>query len=264
MNYEHKNPNTFIKELLLSVAELIVFSTGLLFVIVPMIFRSKLSDDAAVVLVGIGTSLLATSISLFIINSSWENLKSIRGDIRRIYPRRAYVAKYVYSNYIVNAKQRIWVQGVSLNRFLSQNLNDLENAAKKGVDVRLLFLSHDPVISYQNNATSFLDFSYYQEHAAAKFNPSQGSHDIVLKISSINDTNANYKGYNPIKYKLYTSCSSNMVFLIDDLMFAGPYLHGIDSGDVYTLLLSPGSIYDCYYNHFSNLWADTRFTRDFN
>ena len=248
-------------ELILSKAELIVIIIGLILIIIALLFSNTMLDELVYIFYGIGTSLVATAVSLMIINESWRKLKSIRGDIKSIYYRRAYVGKYVYSDYINSAKQRIWVQGVSLNRFLSQNLDDLEIAAKRGVDIKLLLLSDTPRVSYQGHSVSFLDVSYLEEHRATQISK-QESHDLVTKIDKVNLGNKDAKGYVPIQYKLYVSYCSNMVFMMDKTMFAGPYLHGIDSGEVYTLLITPGVVYDCYYNHFMNLWNDERFTTE--
>lgn len=254
-------------------AQAVEFALGLLgsLCLVAALLRAQSSPEPntlSTILYGIGTSLLATAAAIFVASTAQARTALRLHGLQRIYRRRAEVDEDEYRNLIASAKRRVWVQGIGLGRFISRNELVLENAASRGVDVRLLVLAPDPTVHMASGTdVSFLSLRALEESRRPL--PATGAERVFSKdhesllaflvrarlhITTSGGTAAS------LQARQYFCSSATMVFLIDDGLFVGPYLHLADSGEMPTFYFGRGAVLDEVERHFRDLWDDDRFT----
>lgn len=247
--------------------ELIVGAVGLVALLGTALARTRLDADTAAILFGIGSSLLATAISTYLSGAANRRIISTLQGLGAVYKRRAAVHEDVYREHIASATRRIWVQGCELHRFLQRNEKALEDAARRGVEVRLLVMSQSARVSAApQTELSFSALRKYEEHqdwhiGNATHAENGNSHEGIRRfVDQVNRT-PNYGGSSKtaMQAKEYFSTSSSMLFILDDSAYVGPYLHNLDSGESPTFFIRRGPLFDRFATHFDNLWNDSRF-----
>lgn len=243
--------------------ELIVGVVGLVVLLTTALARTSLDADTAAIMFGIGSSLLATAIATYLSTAANRRTRSSLQGMLAVYKRRAALHEDVYREHIDNAVTRIWVQGCQLHRFLQRNEQALENAARRGVEVRFLLMSQTQKVRIGSGPElSFSELRTYEEHEDWRMDRdghggSGRSYEGLWRfINRVNQAVGDTK----MEVKEYVSTSSSMLFILDNSAYVGPYLHLLDSGEAPTFFIQNGALLERFATHFRNLWHDSRFT----
>jgi len=204
----------------------------------------------------IGASIMASGIvTLFYFAYPKTNIEKEYRELTKTGLTGAYAArdlKEQYSHLLENARSKIDVLGLALNKFREDNGEIVKKKCLEGVSVR--FLVMDP-------ATEIFDVKSKEEgdkYGEVLRAPHEKLIEYVVEVNKSTEG----KG-KKIQMKLYKSTPATMIFRIDETMFVGPYLHARISRNTSTFRLRKGSsIFKQYADHFENLWNDSTFTRD--
>ena len=188
-----------------------------------------------------------------------ENVKS-RFRLEMISEDRTMKAEY---DQYMNAANReiIVLSSSSMNGFQQDYTDTLLQKAKDGVRIRLMVPDPDLEWMYDGKNKKLLAIRDIEERNT------EGANDMQVKklidnVTSFNKALKTENSDNLIQLKGYRSLPHTMIFIIDDILYFGPYLHRTNSIKCLTFKArAPGTLYKIYKKHFDDIWNDSQFTR---
>lgn len=216
---------------------LILFLIGFLFVLVDYVVAQ-----------GVGASLIAASVTGWVIFVYLRFTESVRGSveavtelgIRRGFHRRGPAIKAQYDSLLANAKSHIDIMGFGLRALREDYIDDFQIWQSRATVRILLLQPHHPPMK-----------SHASQRDVEENNPTGTIENDVRKF--LEDTAAYMS--DRFRIRLYTCLPSINIFRVDNQLFWGPYLIGKQSRNMPTLLIQrPGLLFDPVLAHFNTIW----------
>lgn len=174
-----------------------------------------------------------------------------------------------YQDLVAKAQSRIWVLGICLTGFRTDHKDALLPRASSGVDIRLLVLDPSADIAVGKFRRPFPEWQDVCEREGALSERIKANLvDIETLRGTVAEINKQLElltapNKRPVQLRYYRSFPTTMVFLIDDVLYFGPYFCHCDSLKTVTFECTAGSVlYEAYSSHFGALWEDKRLTRE--
>lgn len=224
-----------------------------------LVIGLALVRSASLIIVGIGTSLIAAGIAgsvIFFYVQETEQvgrlLEALRDfGLQRIHSGRGVRIREEYDIAISKAEKTIDVLGFGLRSLLEDYGNSFPVWAARA-PVRVLLI--DP--EYPSVRYCYADQRDSEEHNQ-KGDITRDVKEFVKRTAALAEGNAQFR------IRLYRCLPSVNLFRIDNTMFWGPYLVGQQSRNMPTFVLTKGgSLYRRFSEHFDSIWNSDDLSRE--
>lgn len=251
----------------------LVLAIGLCFVISGAWFSAKEYTVAFIndtVLVSIGCSLIAAAIYEKLASTSNQNMEIYYNEvynnlgILKVFKNRTQPESDC-KKIIRDSKGELCALGHTMNRFMQQNRMELLEAAKRGVQIKILALSDEKIMTNKEiskDAFSLISQRQCEETIHDLINGEYTSNNLKKIVREINQqiVHSSRPG-KQISLAFYIALPINSTLYNEKEMIAGSFFHQKESGSSFTLKLKIGELFDQYQSHFNSLWNDKRFVK---
>lgn len=230
----------------------LILAIGIILILISIVIG--LDKKIGIILISIGTSIVASSIVVYL--SSAYLLK--QNNIREL------IEKWGI-NGIYRTRQEM---NISCNEFLNEN-NDfldiiafglrsfrdskneiIKNKVRKGMKIRIITI--DPT-------SEFLK----QREIDEKEVEGGIKNTIQQLIKWTNELKQEAKSENQIRLKFYNTLPLDFYFRLDKVIYIGPYLYGITSQQTISYeYIRNSQGFEYYSNYFEKLWNDNNFSKE--
>lgn len=217
---------------------LLVFSLGL----VLLFFFGDYRDKS--LWINVGCSLLASSLVILITEIFEKKPKD---------PLEGWgVADFYESRKLMNidtdkalhaAKKTIDVIGFGLRSFRDEKNATTDKLLLKGINIRILTMHPE---------SKFIQEREKEE----KVGTGHIKNSIEQLIKWADQKNQNKKNKGKIIIKGYNCMTLDFYWRVDDVIYIGPYLYGMESQNMISYKFANGKAYDMYREYFERLWED--------
>ncbi|MBM3239426.1 hypothetical protein FJZ31_24300 [Candidatus Poribacteria bacterium] len=177
-----------------------------------------------------------------------------------------------YDLEIRNASERIWIQSLRIKGFLEDHKVDngqrLLDAIKRGTSIRILLADPSLFISLgekkiYTSSEILAIFSGEGKSGSGWLESVKRAYKFVLELK-IRAEELDIPEKGEIEMRLHCSPITSMIYLIDDVMYSGPYLIFSEAIKAPTFrVMSSHPLYHRLINHFNDMWNDERLSRKF-
>jgi hypothetical protein len=214
-------------------------------------FSWPTSSSSAVVLISVGTSLIASAVVGFLVNAySAEQLS--RDESMSAWQLAAIFATRAEMNGSSNVRlqgcrRQLDIAAFGLKGFRESQSAVVRDKVRAGVRVRILCLDPDS------------PFVAAREHAEREA-PQQIRKTIADLEAWAQHLRALAPNPDDVRLRFYDSLPLDFYFRVDDAVYVGPYLHGYSSQQTLSLeFTAPGAGFTYWTDYFDSLWDDTNF-----
>ncbi len=231
---------------------IIVFGLGIILILIAML--SGNNENAVQICLSIGTSLIASSIVVFLSSRYLVNQNKSTQIIQQwkmtgIFETRADMNRS--SNfYLEYNKNKLDIVAFGLKGFRDSKKEIIKEKINKRMMVRILTMSPN---------SEFLK----EREKAEKEIEGQIKNTIIQLGRWVENLQKDqlYEGQVQIKY--YDSIPIDFYFGLDDVVFVGPYMYGIQSQQTISYEFKKGGAGFNYYNeYFNKLWDNDEFCKE--
>lgn len=231
---------------------IIAFGLGIILILIAMV--SDGNENIAQICLSIGTSLIASSIVVFLSSRYLVNQNNITEMIQEwkitgIFKTRADMNKS--SNfYLEYNKNNLDIVAFGLKSFRDSKKEIIKEKINRGMRIRILTLSPN---------SQFLK----EREKVEKEIEGQIRNTIIQLGTWVEDLQQNqlYEGQVQIRY--YDSIPIDFYFGLDEVVFVGPYMYGIQSQQTISYEFKRGGVGFNYYNeYFNKLWDSNEFCKE--
>lgn len=213
-----------------------------------LIHKGLLETDKnnATIFISIGTSLIATSIVLFLdlwrIFAKDNVLKKVNSiifdaGVNDIFKKRKLDK---YDSLILDVKDEICISGYSLSGFYESYKDILIDKLNNSSSLKIKILIVDPSSEFSR------DRERLEGNATGIF------------LNNINKLNETFSVFDNVEIKSMKTPLTTMIYKIDDVLFIGPHFYKTSSASTPTMELSrSGWMYDAYMSEFYRMWDDS-------
>lgn len=230
----------------------ITFAFGAIFIINAILIG--LEKAIGIILVSIGTSIIASSIVVYLSSKYLFKQNRIKDIIdiwglRGIFNTRAEMNLSTNEN-LENNEICLDIIAFGLRNFRDNKGDFILKKVAKGMKVRILTM--DP-------ESKFLKQREIDEGVA----PGETKHSIMQLIQWAYELNQYQIRDGQVQIKIYDSLPQDFYFGMDNAIYVGPYLYGIISQQTISYEYTKNSKgYDYYSNYFEKLWNNKLFAKE--
>lgn len=165
-----------------------------------------------------------------------------------------------------DAQKEVVFVGVSVTTAL--DMADFDNMMEAGIDThnvkyRFLFLRSNS-IQTENGSSSLDFFEQRAKDEGGAMTPERLKEDAIALKKFLEELKARFKRKlggkynNNVQYREYSAFPYLSMIIVDDVMYVGPYLFGINCANMpmfqFKKKPSANGIYSTYYQHYKGLW----------
>lgn len=206
------------------------------------------------VCLSIGTSLMASSIVVFVSSKYLVKQNKIKDMIQQwklsgIFETRAEMNKSTDFN-LKNNKESLDIVAFGLKSFRDSKKGLIEQKIKQGMNIRILTI---------NPESQFLK----ERERVEKEVDGQIKNTIIQLSSWVRDLQQDEIHEHQVQIKYYDSLPLDFYFGLDNAIYIGPYLYGIQSQQTISFEFKKGGQgFNHYKDYFEQLWNDKNFCRE--
>lgn len=245
--FEHK-----IENINATLINIIVLGLGIILILIAIV--STGNENIEQIFLSIGSSLIASSIVVFLSSRYLVNQNKLTEIIQEwkmtgIFETRADMNRS--SNfYLENNKNNLDIVAFGLKSFRDSKKEIIKEKINRGMRIRILTLSPN---------SEFLK----EREKVEKEIEGQIKNTIIQLAKWVEDLQQNqlYKGQVEIRY--YDSIPIDFYFGLDEVVFVGPYMYGVQSQQTISYEFKRGGTGFNYYNeYFNKLWENNEFCKE--
>lgn len=206
------------------------------------------------ILISIGTSLIASSVVVFISTKYMFKQNKIKDIIEKwgmigIYDTRAKMNDSANIS-LENNENNLDIIAFGLRNFRDAQTDIIKQKVSQGMQIRILTI---------NPKSKFLE----QREKDEKELPGQIANTIVQLDSWVEEIKQMQIRDKQVQIKFYDTLPLDFYFRLDNRLFIGPYLYGKTSQQTISYEYSYSSVgFEYYVNYFENLWNDETFAKE--
>lgn len=224
---------------------IIVFGLGIMLILIAIVSDSN--ENIAQICLSIGTSLIASSIVVFLSSRYLVNQNKITEIIKEwkmtgIFETRADMNKS--SNfYLEYNKNNLDIIAFGLKSFRDNKKEIIKEKISRGMRIRILTLSPNS--------------EFVKEREKVEKEVEGQIKNTIIQVEGLQQ-NQLYEGQVQIRY--YDSIPIDFYFGLDEVVFVGPYMYGIQSQQTISYEFKRGGAgFNYYSEYFNKLWDNNEF-----